>query len=102
MGPHDKREWDDKRPGICQSNGTRLVVNTIIVAMLAKQMMNESLKRCPLRGTVEDIIRCQTRLEKGTSDEPSIQNVERSTSLTVDPHVLQCPMINGRNEKRKR
>ena len=40
-------------PGICQSYGTRLVVNTIIIIMHAKQMMNESLKRCQMQGTVE-------------------------------------------------
>jgi hypothetical protein len=39
-------------PGICHSNGTRLVENTIIMAMHAKQMMNDSLKRCQIRGTV--------------------------------------------------
>ena len=107
-----KRMWDpttsesgmissQSYPGICQSYGTRLVVNMIIIIMHAKQMMNESLKRCQIRGTVKHIIRCQTRLEKGTSYEPSIQNVEHSTSLKVDPHVLQCPMSNGPNEKRK-
>ena len=56
-------------PGICHSNGTASVVNITIIAIHAKQMQNDSLKRCQIRGT-------------------SIQNDDCSTSLPVEPHVM--------------
>jgi len=49
------------QPGIWYSNGTASVAKMIIITMHRKQMMNESLKRCQMRGT-------------------SIQKVERSTT----------------------
>jgi len=38
-------------PGICHSKGMTSVVKMIIMAIAAKQMMKDNLKRCHIRGT---------------------------------------------------
>lgn len=76
-------------PGICHSNGTASDCITIIMTITAKQMMNDSLKRCQMRGTSKRQRQYPMDARHGRRHVPSIQNVDRSTSLTVDPHVLE-------------
>ena len=55
-------------PCICHSNGTTLVENIIIIIMHKKQMMNDNLKRCQMRGTTKTKTKTKTKKQKKDND----------------------------------
>lgn len=75
-------------PGICHSKGITSVVKITIIAMHRKHIMKESLKRRHIAGTISNQRGQQSHHKTDDIHAPSIQKVERSTSLPVDPHVL--------------
>ena len=92
------------QPGICHSNGTTSIVKITIMAIQAKQIINDSLNHCQMRGTTHvgkggsPVSKGQSMMVRGTRIGTRTLNPERRkldffTRWSPHPRISKRPWL---------